>query len=229
MMRSNEIAASARCMIFAVLCFVISCGGQQNQNGSLKPSFPKNSKQQLSEQTFSLILQDMKLYSDAVRKLDHQVLKSLDENYSTVTFQTEQKPLFLNVYPDKVGSQIIFLMMPKDPATGSNYLFQFQKELPVINDKTVELQIRTKDPEKPLTCMMKVPAPAAYMADFQTHDVIAHYDLIKHFLQSGTYDFDALNMPSYRQRGYAFVTFDYQNAQVVDKTANLTANCTMSP
>ena len=169
----------------------------------------------------------MKLYTDAVRRLDNSVLKALDDNYSTVTFETDQKPLFLNVYPDKAGSQIVFLMMPKDPTTGSNYLFQFPKNLPVINDENVELQIRTKDPEKPLTCVMKVPDPDAFMADFQQHQVVAHYELNKHFLQSGTYDFDALNMTSYRERGYAFVTFDYLKAQVIDKTANLTADCKM--
>ena len=219
---------SAACCVLCV-AILISCGGNQNQGGGLKPTFPKNSKQSLDEKTFSLILQDMKRYNDAVRQLDNTVLRSLDDNYSTVTFETDQKPLFLNVYPDTAGNQIVFLMTPKDPETGSNYLFQFQKALPVINDKTVELQIRTKDPEKPLTCVMKVPDSAAYMSDLPSHHVAAHYELNKHFLQSGTYDFDALNMPSYRQRGYAFVTFDFAKAQVVDQTANLKADCKMSP
>jgi hypothetical protein len=217
---------SAACCVLSFAAFFVSCG---KPSSAFKASFPKNSKQQLDEKTFSLILQDMKRYTEAVRELDHSVLKTLDDQYSTVTFETEQKPLFLNVYSDKPSGQIVFLMMPKDPETGSNYLFQFPKNLPVINGKTVELQIRTQDAEKPLTCMMKVPDPAAYMPDFKSHEVTAQYELKKHFLQSGTYDFDALNMPSYRQRGYPFVTFDYQKAQVIDKTANLTADCKMTP
>jgi hypothetical protein len=210
----------------AIGLFLISCGGQQGTE--IKPSFAKNSKQQLNEHTFSVLLLDMKIYTEAVRKLDNSVLKALEDSYSTVTFQTDQKPLFLNVYPDKAGNEIVFLMMPKDPTTGADYVFQFEKPLPVIDEKIIEIQIRTRDPEKPLTCLMKVADTAAFMNDFPTHDVIAHYDLIKHFLQSGTYDFDALNMPSYRQHGNAFITFDYKDAQVVDKTANLIAHCTMN-
>jgi hypothetical protein len=212
--------------ILLLVASLISCGGKSASNGTSKPSFPKNSPQQLNEQTISAVLKDMKTYTDAVQKLDQSVLKGLDRDYEGVIFHTEQKPLFLNVYPDAAGGRVIFLMMPKDPATGSNYLLTFGKELPVVNDKTIELQIRTRDPEQPLTCAMKVTDPAAYMSEYQSHDVIASYELTKKYLRSGTYDFDALTVPSYRQHGYAFITFDFHKAEVMDKTANLTATCT---
>jgi|GEM_PF-3508401 len=205
---------------------VISCDGQNAQKGYSKPSFPKDSIQQLNEQTVSAILKDMKVYLEAVQRLDDRVLKALDNDYQGVIFQTEQKPLFLNAYPDVASGLIIFLMTSKDPATGSNYLLTFSKELPVVNDKTVELQVRTRDPEKPFTCAMTVPDANAYMSEYQSHEMVARYGLTKRFLQSGTYDFDALTVPSYRQHGYAFITFDFHEAEVVDKTANLTANCT---
>ena len=204
---------------------LISCGGQNAQQ-TQKSSFPKNSRQQLNYQNASTILKDMKKYTLAVQKLDQGTLRTLDAEYQNVVFDLDSKPLFINVYPDKPGGHVIFLLMPKDPVTGSNYLLTFDKQLPVIDDKNVELQIRTKDPEKPLNCTMTVSDPTAYMNEYQSHDISARYELTKRFLQSGTYDFDALTVPSYRARGYAFITFDLKKAEVVDKTANLTANCT---
>lgn len=176
--------------------------------------------------TAGTILKDMKSYTVAVQKLDQATLRKLDDEYQTVVFEFEHKPLFINVYPDSGKGNVIFLLMPKDPATGSNYLLTFDQQLPVIDDKNVELQIRTKDPEKPLTCTAKISDPAAYMNQYQAHDVVARYEFTKRFLQSGTYDFDALTVPSYRTRGYAFITFDLIKAEVVDKTANLTSLCT---
>jgi hypothetical protein len=211
-------------LIFAA--FLISCGGQNAQQQPPKSSFPKNSAQQLNFQNASTVLKDMKSYTEAVQKLDQSTLKTLDDGYQGVVFELEPKPPFINVYPDKAGGHVIFLLMSKDPTTGSNYLLTFDRQLPVINDKNVEVQIRTKDPENPLNCTMTVSDPTAYMNEYQSHDIKARYELTKRFLQSGTYDFDALTVTSYRARGYAFITFDLKRAEVVDKTANLTAVCT---
>jgi hypothetical protein len=213
--------------VVVMLVFCCACGGQkgtQNQVSST-PSFQKNTPQDLSFDTVSKILKDMKLYQDSVHKLDQNALQSLDKNYQGVIFKTEQKPLFLNVYPDAANKSVIFLLVPKDPTTGSNYLLPFEKKLPVVDTNMIEIQVRTKDPDKPFNCTLQVPDPAAYMSEYASHQLVARYEFTKKFLQSGTYDFDALTVPSYRTRGYPFIVFDYAKAEVVDQTANLTASC----
>ena len=216
----------SKCCVIGLLIILFACGGEKNQkDAAAKPGFDTKTPQNLNYETVTRILQDMSAYTTAVKKLDNAGLQKLDKSYQGVKFTTEQKPLFLNVYPDQAGGRIIFLMVPKEPSTGSNYLVTFDRKLPVIDSETVELQVRTKDPEKPLTCSLPVTDTAAYMTEYPSHQMIARYFFTKKFLQSGTYDFDALTVPSYRTRGYAFIVFDFAKAEVVDQTANLTASC----
>jgi len=225
-MLSNLIAFKHGYLFLLIsLLFLYSCGGQKGKEETSVPALAKNSVNALSFEMVSRIILDMKRYTVAVKKLDHSTSKKLDDDYQGVRFKTEQPPLFLNVYPDAAGGRIIFLLVQKDPTTGANYLLTFDKKLPVIDSETVELQVRTKDPEKPLTCSLKVEDTAAYMTAYPAHKFIVEYEFTKKFLQSGTYDFDALTVPSYRQRGYAFITFDLAKASVKDTTANLTADC----
>ena len=213
-------------IVLLISLVLYACGGKTRDDTSKGvATFPKGSTQDLNYDTASKILSDMQLYTTAVKKLDNSVLQKLDQNYQNVSFKTEQKPLFINVYPDPSGARIIFLLAQKEPTTGTNYLLTFDKKLPVIDSEMVELQIRTRDPEKPLTCSMTVQDTAAYMAEYTSHQLVAQYQLKKQFLQSGTYDFDALTIPSYRQRGYAFITFDLMKAEVKDQTGNLAAPC----
>lgn len=213
-------------LVFACLC-LYSCNAEKKQDQiHAAPSFPKNTPQDLNYETVSRILNDMKTYTETVKKLDHATSQKLDQNYQGVTFKTQQKPLFLNVYPDPAGGRVIFLLVPKEPSTGSSYLLTFDRKLPVIDSETVELQVRTRDPEKPLTCSLQVADLAAYMTEYPSHQIVVEYQFTKKFLQSGTYDFDALTVPGYRQRGYVFITFDLAKAEVKDLTANLlTAKC----
>jgi hypothetical protein len=208
-------------------CLLFGCGGQKGDDKEPPsgPAFAAKTPQNLNYETVSHILQDMSAYTTAVKKLDNAALQKLDKSYQGVTLTTEQKPLFLNVYPDQGGGRVIFLLVPKEPSTGSNYLLTFDRKLPVIDSETVELQVRTRDPEKPLTCSVQVADTAAYMTEYPSHQFVARYFFTKKFLQSGTYDFDALTVPSYRTRGYPFIVFDYAKAEVVDQTANLTASC----
>ena len=224
-MTSNRIPCKCAFFLLLMSLFYYSCGDQKGKNGTSAPALTKNSAHELSFEMVSRLLQDMKRYSDAVKKLDSSLTQQIDQDYQGVRFTTQQPPLFLNVYPDASGGRVIFLLVQKHPSTGSNYLLTFDKKLPVIDSETVELQIRTKDPEKPLTCSMQVADTASYMTAYPSHELIVEYEFTKKFLQSGTYDFDALTVPSYRQRGYAFITFDLAKASVKDQTANLTADC----
>jgi hypothetical protein len=212
--------SKCRNVLFVVMLVGLSaCKGQDPaKNAEKEVAFPQSSTQELTYDTASRILQDMSLYNTAVKKLDNASLQRLDKNYQTITFRADQKALFLNVYPDPAGGRVIFLLVPKEPTT-------FDRKLPVIDSDTVELQIRTRDPEQPLNCTLKVADAAAYMTQYPSHTFEAQYHLKKRFLQSGTYDFDALTIPSYRARGHAFITFDLVKAEVKDETANLIATC----
>ena len=224
-MRMSGLPLRCSMALFAALLF--ACGGQKEaeKQPPAAPALATNQPQPLTYELVARIIQDMSSYNNAVKKLDNAVLQKLDKSYQGVTFTTEQKPLFLNVYPDQASGRIIFLLVPKEPSTGSNYLLTFDRKLPVIDAETVELQIRTKDPEKPLTCSLPVADTAAYMTEYPSHQFVARYYLTKKFLQSGTYDFDALTVPSYRTRGYPFIVFDFAKAEVLDQTASLTASC----
>jgi hypothetical protein len=224
-MSSNRNHLKNACLLLFISIFIYSCSGPKGEEGKSEPGLAKNVSHDLTFETVSRMTQDMKRYTELVKKLDRSAIQTLDQNYQGVRFTTEQQPLFLNVYPDPAGGRIIFLLVQKDPSTGSNYLLTFDKKLPVIDSETVELQIRTKDPEKPLTCSLQVTDTAAYMTEYPSHKFVVQYEFTKKFLQSGTYDFDALTVQSYRQRGYAFITFDLAKASVKDLTANLTADC----
>ena len=218
---------SYRCGVVLLAALLFACGGQKESEKQPPsgPAFATKTPQPLTYEMASRILKDMSTYNIAVKKLDNASLQKLDKSYQGVTFTTEQKPLFLNVYPDQAGGRIIFLLVPKEPTTGSNYLLKFDRKLSVIDSETVELQIRTKDPEQPLTCSLQVADTAAYMTEYPSHQFVVRYHFTKKFLQSGTYDFDALTVSSYRPRGYPFITFDFVKAEVVDQAGNLTASC----
>jgi len=213
-------------VLAVILLLFISFGcKKENRAEELGPPFARNTSHDLNYETVSVILKDMAAYSKSVKALDQKRLTEVDKRYQNVLFKTEQKPLFLNVYADPAGSQVVFLLMPKDPDTGSNYLVRYEKNLPVINGDIIELQIRSSQPENPFNCLMKVTDPAAYVADYKSHDLLVRYTFRKQFLQSGTYDFDALVIPSYRQRGYPFIVFDSVKVELIDRTINLTCLC----
>ncbi len=212
-------------LFFIPVLFLVSCSDNSNDSDSLQSVFPKKVPQSLTYDTVSIILVDMKLYADGVKKLDQKTVQTLDSNYKDVLFEIERDPLFLNVYPDAPNSKVVFLLVPKDPATGAGYLVTFDQKLPVVDADTVELQVRTKYSEKPLTCSMQVPDPAAYMAEYSLHKINVRITVSKRYLQSGTYDFDALTIPSYRTRGYPFIVFDFVSAQVEDRTTGVNAAC----
>ncbi|MCI0607102.1 hypothetical protein L0156_29295 [bacterium] len=222
-----KVSGFTLCCVVLLSALFIACGGQKEnqEQPPANPSFTSTTPQPVTYETVAHILQDMSTYAAAVKKLDNAALQKLDKSYQGVIFTTEQKTLFVNVYPDQAGGRVIFLLVPKEPSTGSNYLLTFDRKLPVIDSETVELQVRTRDPEKPLTCSLQVADTAAYMTEYPSHQLVARYYFTKKFLQSGTYDFDALTVPSYRPRGYHFIVFDFVKAEVVDQTSSLTAPC----
>src|SRR5262249_39819583 len=151
-----------------------------------------------------------------------KTLQQIDNTYQGVKFRLKETPLFLNVYPDNANGRVVFLLSPKDPMTGTNYQISFQKNLPVIDANTVELQFRMTNPEAPLTCMLKTADPEQYIKERQDHTYEVTYLLAKRFVQSGTYDFDALRVTSYRHNGLPFLVFDLQSTEVKDVTTSQT-------
>ncbi|HSE39185.1 MAG TPA: hypothetical protein VLH08_00345, partial [Acidobacteriota bacterium] len=132
---------------------------------------------------------------------------------------------FVNVYPDVDNKRVVLLIAPKDPATGASYLLKFDKKLPVVNMDTIEVTIRLPDPEEPLTCWMSMSDPSKYVAEVQSHLFTVRYKLYKKFLQSGTFDFDALTLPTYRVRGVPFIVFDLDETELTDTTAKISCKC----
>lgn len=173
----------------------------------------------------ALLLEDMERFVKSLKPLDLEAAKGIDSRNSGVLYKLDQAPLFLNVYPDPANSRVVFLVSPKDPKTGANALLTFDKKLPVINESTVEIQIRTQNPDEPLTCLLNQPDPAAYVEDIRSHMFSMRYTLTKRFLQSGTFDFDALHLATYRQRGYPFIVFELVKAELNDTTAKLSCEC----
>jgi hypothetical protein len=199
----------------------------QNQNQpeeKLRP-VPKNIPLALDYQIVSVVLKDMERFIKALRPLDGARLKEIDDRYKDVRFLTQQKPLFINVYPEPSGKRVIFLLVPKDPDTGTTYLLHFDKELPIVKSKVLELQLRKINPEEPLTCHLSIPDPNAYIQDVRSHLFSVRYILYKRFLQAASFDFDALTIPTYRTRGYPFIVFDIVKAELIDTTAKLTCEC----
>lgn len=212
-------------ILFILCCCLISCGEEKPKVQLSGKTFPKGAPQELNYENVSTLLDDMKAFAASVKALDRKTIRTINDGYTGVLFQTTQKPLFLNVYPDPTNKAIIFLLLPKDPQTGSNYLLKFDKNLPAVGENIIELQIRTKDEQTPLNCTLPVPDAAAYMQEYRTHSYEAKYIFRKQFIQSGTFDFDALTYPAYRTRGYPFIVFDLTKTEITDTTAHLACEC----
>jgi hypothetical protein len=201
------------------------CKKEESKSNVPEKAFPKGTPQELNYDNISLLIQDMHQFSKALRPLNHEKLKSIDERYKGVFFDHKAKPLFINVYPDIDNKRVVFLISPKDPATGSNYVLKFDKNLPVVKSNTLEVIVRLPDPEEPLTCWMPMNDPGKYVSEVQSHLFTVRYKLFKKFLQSGTFDFDALTIPTYRTRGMPFIVFDLDEAELTDTTAKISCMC----
>lgn len=219
MNRRLIVIASISLLIF------LRCGPDKTKISEPSRTFPKDVPQELNYDNVSLLLEDMERFVKSLKPLNLESAKHVDSRYSGVLFKVDQAPLFLNVYPDPANARVVFLVSPKDPKTGSNALITFDKKLPVINESTVEIQIRTQSPDEPLTCLLNQSDPAAYVDAVRAHLFSIRYTLTKRFLQSGTFDFDALHLTTYRQRGYPFIVFELVKAELTDTTAKLSCEC----
>lgn len=207
------------------MLLALACGMGKPAVTEPSRTLPKKVPQELTYDTVSLVLEDMERYVQSLKPLDLEAAQKINDRYSGVIFQTRQAPLFVNVYPDPASHRVVFLVFPKDPKTGTTYLLQFDKKLPVIKESTLELQIRTRNPEEPLTCLMDHPDPQAYIDEVRSHLFTVQYTMVKRFLGSGTFDFDGMTISTYRQRGYPFIVFDLQKTDLFDNTAKLHCEC----
>jgi hypothetical protein len=216
-----------RCLPLLLLALVLcsGCGGGEGAGALSTKAFPKGEPQPLTYENVSTLINDMDTFASAVKKLDQDMIKTVDQRYSDVQFEMEQPALFLNVYPDAPNGRVVFLLVPKDPETGANYLLAFEKKLPVIDAYSIEAHLRNANQENPITCAMTVADPVAYVQDHGSHTYRAHYLMSKRFFQSGTYDFDSLHFESYRSAGNVFVVFDPLKIELKDTTANLSCIC----
>jgi hypothetical protein len=208
----------------AVLVLFACKPAEKKKEESRKP-WPTGAPLGLTYENVSVILQDMEAFTGAVQKLDGPRTREIDDRYRQVLFGVEAEPLFINVYPDPPYSRIVFLIMPKDVQTGTDFSYNYPKLLPVVRTRKIEIKIRTSHPEEPLVCLMKVPDTAAYMDEQDSHKYVVRFYLRKRFIQSGTFDFDALTIPSYRPRGVPFIAFDLDQAQLTDLTTNKSCDC----
>jgi hypothetical protein len=213
--------------ILALVC--IGCKKQKSEDELPAKSFPKGDPQKLTYENVSMLIEDMQRFHKALKPLDTNRAKSVDDRYKGVFFELQEKPLFLNVYADPPNKRIVFLIAPKDPATGENFLLKFDKNLPVVNMNTAEIQLRLKDNEAPLTCLLSHQDPDGYVQEVQSHLFTVKYKLYKKFLQSGSFDFDALTIPTYRKHAYPFIVFDLDEAELSDTTAKLNCKCSQIP
>lgn len=213
--------------ILALIC--IGCKKQNAQDELPAKSFPKGTPQKLTYENTSMLIEDMQRFHKALRPLDANKAKAIDERYKGVFFELETKPLFVNVYSDPPNKRVVFLIAPKDAATGENYLAKFDKNLPVVNMNTAEIQLRLKDNEAPLTCLLRLKNPDEYVNDVQGHLFTVKFKLYKKFMQSGSFDFDALTITSYRKHAYPFIVFDVDEAQLTDTTAKQSCKCSQIP
>lgn len=210
-------------IVLAVCAFVFIGCEKKSQNEPATKPFPKSIPQPLNYENISVLIEDMKQFSQAVKAVNRKAVGELDARYLDVYFETVQQPLLLNLYPANNG--ILHIVVPKDPKTGSDYVLRFDKKLPVIDSNEVILELRTSSPDAPLTCPIPIADFTAYMKEYRTHKFEVRYKLYKRFSQSGTYDFDALTYPAYRAKGLPFIVFDIVSAQLTDHTANVTADC----
>ncbi len=212
-------------VVIMLACMLSGCKKDDSKSNVQEKSFPKGTPQEFNYDNVSLLIQDMQKFSKALRPLDHEKAKAVDERYKGVFFEYKAKPLFLNVYPDVDNKRVVLLISPKDPATGSNYVLKFDKNLPVVNTNTIELIVRLRDAEEPLTCWMSMEDPGKYVSEVQSHLFTVRFKLFKKFLQSGTFDFDALTIPTYRTHGIPFIVFDQDDAELTDTTAKISCKC----
>jgi len=210
-------------IIFILIFSIFYCGKEKEVRYG--KAFPKSVPQDLNYENITVLLTDMKLYADAVKSLDKEVVQKVDDRYHDVYFRLERKPMVLSAAPDPAAGRVTLLILPKEAQSGSNILLEFDRKLPAVDTETVELQIRSRDENAMVHCSFSVPDPAAYINEFRDHDLSATFTLYKKFSQSGTFDFDALSYPAYRTHGYPFIVFDLVKAEFTDKTANITCQC----
>jgi hypothetical protein len=201
------------------------CGKKEESSTASSKGFPKSTPQPLNYETLSILIGDMKAFSQAVKKIDRKTVNEIDSRYVDVYFETVQQPLLLNLYPDPTNDLVIQIVVPKDPKTGSDFVLHFDKKLPIINSNEMILELHTSSPDAPLACPMRVGDLTAYMKEYQSHKYEVKYKLFKRFSQSGTYDFDAISYPAYRMKGLPFIVFDIVSAQLTDLTTNAIAEC----
>lgn len=220
----------AKAIVVGILSLtVLGCNKERTEEKPPAKSFPKGVPQSLNYETTTQIIEDMQRFQKALKPLDIERAKAIDERYKGVFFELQVKPLFVNVYPDPPNKRVVFLIVPKDPVTLETYLLKFDKNLPVVNMDTVEIQIRLRDQESPLTCLMPHENSDAYVQEVQSHLFTVKYKLYKKFLQSGTFDFDGLTIPTYRKRALPFIVFDLDEAELTDTTAKLSCKCKQMP
>jgi len=208
---------------------VLGCNKERTEEKLPTKSFPKGVPQNLNYETTSQIIEDMQQFHNALKPLDIERAKAIDERYKGVFFELQVKPLFVNVYADPPNKRVVFMIVPKDPVSLETFLLKFDKNLPVVNMDSVEIQIRLRDQESPLTCLMPHENSDAYVQEVQSHLFTVKYKLYKKFLQSGTFDFDGLTIPTYRKRGLPFVVFDLDEVELTDTTAKLSCKCKQIP
>jgi hypothetical protein len=213
-------------MLYAGILHQWGCKKEEKKEiVSTAHKFPKNIPQPLNYQNLSILIEDMKRFSQAVKAINHSKVQEIDDRYQDVYFETEQEPLLLNLYPDPANGRVLHVLMPKDPKTGSDYVVRFDQKLPVIDSNTVIFELHTASPDAPLTCPMQLTDISEYMKEYRDHKFRVRYKFFKRFSQSGTYDFDALTFPAYRSKGLPFIVFDIVSAQLTDQTVNVTFDC----
>jgi hypothetical protein len=223
-MDSKARAYIVTTILFLLLLPIVGCD-KSDQSAATAKAAPAGPPKKLDYATIAALVTDMKSFATAIQSRDQNILQQVNNRYSGQLFELDIKPLLYNVYPDPTGKAVVFLIYPKDPRTGSDYKLQFDHKIEAVNSETIELQIRTKDPNTPLNCIMNVPDAKSYVKEYDKHDILAHYTLSKQFLQSGTYDFDALLYPSYRLHGYPFIVMDLMKTELTDRTVNASTTC----
>jgi hypothetical protein len=213
--------------ILALIC--IGCKKQTAEDELPAKSFPKGVPQKLTFENTSMLIEDMQRFHKTLRPLDANRAKAIDERYKGVFFELDAKPLFVNVYADPPNKRVVFLIAPKDPATGENHVEKYDKNLPVVNMNLAEIQLRLKDNEAPLTCLLPQENPDEYVQNIQGHLFTVKYKLYKKFMHSGSFDFDALTIKSYRKHTYPFIVFDVDEAELTDTTAKQSCKCSQIP
>jgi hypothetical protein len=213
--------------ILALIC--ISCKKQNSQDELPAKNFPKGTPQKFTYENAAMLIEDMQRFHKALRPLDANKAKAIDDRYKGVFFELDAKPLFVNVYSDPPNKRVVFLIAPKDAATGENYVLKFDKNLPVVNMNMAEIQLRLKNNEAPLTCLLRWENPDEYVNGVQGHLFTIKYKLYKKFMQSGSFDFDALAITSYRKHAYPFIVFDVDEAELTDTTAKQSCKCSQIP